>query len=289
MRFLLFSTLLTFSQVLFAQEEEYEEPFTFTTTRIINGHSVETLAKGEFDVRIEHRFGDIAGSNGGWQSLYGFDNVSDMRIAAEYGITDELMLGFGRSKGNGNPYRHLLDGFVKYRVLSQYKGSMPLSLSVIGGSSFTYMKASQDEGAVAHFPKAKHRMAYFLQANFARHFGDRAAISLMPTYVHRNYVGANDQNGLFSLGAAGRLRITNRFALVAEYYHNFSSNDFRKNNFSNSIGVGLEWFTFGHSFTLMFSNASGLGETQFIPHTTERWLDGQFRFGFCISRKFTFE
>ncbi len=288
MKFFHLLVAIQFSFLCLSQEEEETEQ-SFTTTRIINGHSVETLEKGALDIRIEHRFGDIAGSNGGWQSLYGFDNVSDMRIAAEYGITNHLMIGAGRSKGNGNPYRHLLDGFVKYKALSQKKGEMPLSLAFVGGSSFTYMKASSDLGAVSHFPKAKHRLAYFVQANLAHHFGDRAAIALMPTFVHRNYVGANDQNSLFTLGAAGRLRITNRFALVMEYYHAFSSEDTRNNGFANSLGVGLEWFTFGHSFTLLFSNASGLGETQFIPHTTEKWTNGQFRFGFCISRKFSFE
>ena len=40
---------------------------TFKATRIINGHSTETLNKGELEFRVEHRFGDFAGSNGGVQ------------------------------------------------------------------------------------------------------------------------------------------------------------------------------------------------------------------------------
>jgi hypothetical protein len=101
-------------------EEEYSEPIsTFSSTRVINGHSVETLSKGTYEFRIEHRFGDIAGVNGGIQNMFGFDNLSDMRIALEYGVTDQLMLGFGRSKGTGAPYRSLVDGFIKYKVISQ--------------------------------------------------------------------------------------------------------------------------------------------------------------------------
>ena len=78
-------------------EEEYteEEPITFASTRIISGHSVETIDKGITDFRIEHRFGDIAGTNGGVQNMFGFDMLSDMRIALEYGVTDKLMIGFG--------------------------------------------------------------------------------------------------------------------------------------------------------------------------------------------------
>ena len=92
-------------------------------------------------MRIEHRFGDFSGTNGGYQNMFGFDYLSDMRIAIEYGVSDKFMLGLGRSKGTGAPYRSLLDGFLKYKVLEQKKGIMPLSMTVISGSSFTYMKS----------------------------------------------------------------------------------------------------------------------------------------------------
>jgi len=78
--------------------EQQELDYTFTGTRVINGHSVDMLPKGTMEFRIEHKFGDIAGTNGGIQSMFGFDNLSDMRIALEYGVTDKLMLGFGRCK-----------------------------------------------------------------------------------------------------------------------------------------------------------------------------------------------
>ena len=50
-----------------------------------------------------------------------------------------------------------------------------------------------------------------------------------------------------------------------EYYHCFHSNDFRQDEFYNGLGVALEWKTFGHNFTINFTNSKGLGETQFIP------------------------
>ena len=164
---LLLFVLLVSRQLSFAQdtivEEVYaeEEPITFASTRIISGHSVETIAKGITDFRIEHRFGDIAGTNGGVQNMFGFDMLSDMRIALEYGVTDKLMIGFGRCKGTGAPYRSLLDGFVKYRFLTQKKNDMPVSMAVIGGSTFTYMTASSDLSQVNSFPKVAHRFSYF--------------------------------------------------------------------------------------------------------------------------------
>ena len=72
-----------------------------------------------------------------------------------------------------------------------------------------------------------------------------------------------------------------------EYYHCFDGDTFRQEDYKNSLGVALEWSTFGHNFTINFTNSKGLGETQFIPYTFQNWMDGQFRMGFCVSRQFT--
>ncbi|MFM8596950.1 MAG: DUF5777 family beta-barrel protein [Flavobacteriales bacterium] len=301
MKFNLHYLLFLLPTIVFAQEpaettdaaeetaEYVENVPTFSSTRVVNGHSVETLTKGTYEFRIEHRFGDIAGVNGGIQNMFGFDNLSDMRIALEYGITDQLMVGFGRSKGTGAPYRSLVDGFVKYKVISQAEQKSPISITAVAGSSFTYMTASADLGEVSHFPKAIHRLNYFAQINVAHHFGDRGAIQLMPTLVHRNYVANTDVNDLFALGVAGRLRLTSRFAIVGEYYHCFNGPAFRQTGFTNSGAIALEWFTFGHNFTINITNSGGIGESQFIPYTTEQWQQGQFRLGFTVGRKFVIE
>jgi len=294
-KFTYFLWMLIFPLNFFAQQEDTEitdepfEPKTFSSTRIICGHSVETLPARTMEFRIEHRFGDMFGTNGGAQNMFGFDNLADIRIALEYGVTKDLMIGMGRAKGTATPYRSLLDGFVKYRILRQGKKS-PLSLSGIAGLSFTYMTASTDISQVSHFPKISHRFAYFTQLNAARHFGDRLSVAVMPTFVHSNYVAANDQNDLFALGAAARVKLTGRFALIAEYYHTFASEGLRPNDtYKRSLGLALEWYTFGHNFTINLTNAQGIGETQFIPYTTSDWLKGQFRLGFCVGRKFAFE
>ena len=55
-------------------EPEYVEE-VFSSTRVINGHSTEMLNKKILEFRIEHRFGDLAGSNGGAQQMFGLDQV----------------------------------------------------------------------------------------------------------------------------------------------------------------------------------------------------------------------
>jgi hypothetical protein len=258
---------------------------TFYSTRVINGHSVETLRKGVYELRIEHRFGDLAGSNGGVQTMFGFDNLTDMRIALEYGITDDLMIGIGRSKGTGEPYRSLMDGFAKYRIFRQEKHGTPFSLTAAATINYTYMTASSDVSQVSHFPEWQHRFTYSTQLNFARKFGERLSIAIMPTLVHRNYVASNDVNTLFALGGALRIGLTSKTAILIEYFQTFADENYRGTN-TNSLGIAFEWITFGHNFTINLTNSRGFGDVQFITYTYEDWLKGQFRLGFCIGRKF---
>ncbi|MFN5983043.1 MAG: DUF5777 family beta-barrel protein [Fluviicola sp.] len=302
-KLLLFASLLSFPFLGYSQEEpteesseepteevvEEESPFaeaTYEGTRIINGHSIENLRKGVLEFRVEHRFGDIAGSFGGAQTLFGLDNSADIRIAFEYGVTDNFMIGLGRCKGNGNPYNALIDGFGKYKILRQEKDKMPFTLSALGTMSYTYKKASEDIALVQHYPKQAHRMAYSAQLNIARKFGERFSASLMPTFVHRNYVLNSDQNSIFAMGGAFRLGVTSKVSLLVEYYHCLNEESGLRLNNKNSLGFAVEWITFGHNFTIYLTNSSGFGETQFITNTTEDWLKGQFRLGFCIGRKF---
>lgn len=260
---------------------------TFETTRLVNGHTIETLKKNVLEFRVEHRFGDIAGPLGGVQTNFGIDNVADIRLAFEYGLTDRLMIGFGRSKGNSNPFRSLVDGLIKWRFIDQKQGSSPVSIAALGTYSFTYMKASKDSTQISHYPKFAHRLAYCSQINIARKFNDRFSLALMPTLIHQNYVEQDNQNTIFALGGGTRIGISKNLSLMLEYYHCMTSSTIRQNNF-NSLSLGLQFVTFGHDFTLYFTNASGLGETQFITNTISDWTKGQFRFGFAIGRKFEY-
>ena len=84
-RILLLLTAVFALQTAYNQEGVSQ---TFKDSRVINTHSVETLPKRKLDVRIFHRFGDLAGDNGGFQTFYGLENASDVVIGLEYGITN---------------------------------------------------------------------------------------------------------------------------------------------------------------------------------------------------------
>lgn len=263
-------------------------PFTtFSTTRNINSQSVETLKKKNLDFRVTHRFGDIAGTNGGFHNWWGLDNSSDIRIAFEYGITDNLMIGLGRSKGAG-PVYEFIDGFVKYRILTQgTEGGSPVTLTFAETMSASAMESVDDPTSIANFDSFSRRLSYASQLLIGRKFGSRFSLQLMPSFQHRNYVANDDENNLLAIGTAARLKITKVFALSVEYYY-VAGNDrtVSGNIFTNPLSFGLEMDLGGHVFQIDLTNATGIGENQFIPHTNTFWGDGQYRLGFTISRPF---
>lgn len=267
---------------------------TFKDSRLVNIQSVETLGKRRLDVRIGHRFGDLLGDNGGWSTFYGLEQASDVMIGAAYGATDKLTVGFFRTKGAGSlpngqaGLRQVLNGTVKYALLRQGAGGgSPVSLNFWGVAALSTAERIPDNpDIIRNFSTFSHRMAYHGQLMIASRLSDRIALQITPGYTHRNVVPFEDENGLFSLGVGTRLQISRVFGVIADVTLPFSDYRTTDNGFYPALGLGLEIDSGGHLFQLNFTNATGIMETDFIPYTTSNWLDGEFRFGFTISRLF---
>lgn len=264
---------------------------TYKSTRIILGESTETLHKRELDFRVAHRFGDMGGSLGGAKTFFGMDNSTDIRIAFEYGVTDRLMVGISRSKGSGS-FTQLYEGMLKYKLLQQTTdNAVPFSLAVFGNAVVTGMTSATDVGEASYFASFNDRMSYTAQFILAKKMGP-LSLSLAPTYVQRNHVAYMDQNRMFALGGSARYKVSRRMGVIAEYFYPFRSQagkDYFKaqgQQFYNPLAIGLEIETGGHVFSINFTNATAILENQFIPETRASWLQGQFRWGFNISRRF---
>jgi len=257
----------------------------FNDTRVVNGHSVETLEKGVLDLRISHRFGDLAVPNAN-RTAFGLDNSTDIRIAFEYGISDKLMVGVGRSKGSG-PLSQLWDGLLKYKIAEQSE-KMPFSISANFGAFVTAMQASSDSTSATSFGEFAHRVSYFTQVNFAHSFKDIASIQISPGFLHRNYVAFGDDNSNFVVGIMGKVKMYKKLSLVGEYYYVNRSNGgiVQTNEYVDPLSFGIEIKTFAHVFQINYINSPGIGEAQFLPYTNKKWSKGEFRLGFTISRHF---
>lgn len=279
--------VLSFTSVQAQDKEKVTE--TFNSFKIVNGNTTKTLKKREFRYIIEHRFGDIGGEFGGAQTGFGFDNAADIRFGFDFGLADKWMVGIARSKGANQPYRSLIDASTKYLLLEQTKdNSVPLNVALVGTMYYTYQEAGTNLAQVNSFPNQVDRFSYATQLVMTRKFGERLSLALLPTYVHRNLVQLGDDNGLFSIGGAANLKITKELGLIAEYFYGTSTSTFRTDRFNNSLGFALEWKTNGHCFHFNITNTRGMGELQYIANTTSQWTQGEFRFGFGISRTFKY-
>lgn len=256
---------------------------TFEGTRVMNNHSTEMLYKRNLEFIIAHKFGDISGTSGGLQNFFGFDNVADVRIAFEYGVTTNFDVGIGRSKGV-SPLSEVLDGYAKYRFLQQEDGGMPISLTFVSSMAAPYRKASSDSTSAVFYTSILERFIFTNQVLVSKKVNSKLSVQLNIGYNHRNLVAFNDVNGLFFSGTVARFRFTERIGILAEYNHIWNRSDGSLQK--DPLSFGIELITGGHNFTLVFSNGKGLNENIFIPNTTSDWLKGQFRFGFSINRRF---
>ena len=252
-----------------APKDEGYASATFKSTRLINGHSIETRTKQVLEFVIGHRFGRL---NSGVDELFGLDNAS-IRFALEYGITNNLNVGVGRSSFN-----KVYDGFAKYKVLRQ-SNKTPITLTALATATSQTIDFP-DNGADF---EAKHRWVYTYQVLMARKFNSSFSLQLMPTYMHRNLVPTEeDANDLLALGVGGRLKLNQRLAINAEYYHQLSD---KSEQFTNAIAIGFDIETVRHVFQLHMTNAQQMNE-RFIGETNGDFFSGDIHFGFNVSRVF---
>lgn len=248
----------------------------FKSSRVINGHSMEFIGKGVLDVRILHRFGLL---NSGFSNLFGLDQAN-MRFGFDYGISNRLTAGFGRSNV-GKEW----DAFIKYRPIWQAaggKGASPVSIVLISGITLSGLPWANPDRE-NYFTS---RLAYYNQVIIGRKFSDRFSLQLAPVMVHRNLVQyAYEENDLFALGIGTRLKLSKRVALVVDYHYLAAGID--RTIFIDPLSIGFDIETGGHVFQLHFSNATGMNEKAFLTGTTNEWGKGEIRFGFNLSRVFT--
>jgi hypothetical protein len=262
---------------LLGDEEPELERVTsaFKSNRVIASHSMEHVAAGVLDFRIMHRFGTI---ESGLYEVFGLDQAT-IRLGFDYGITNRLTVGLGRS----SLYKEF-DGFAKYRLVWQSEGkkTIPLSVILIAGTTLHTLKWSEPDRN-NYFSS---RMGYYYQVVFGRKFSEAFSFQLSPMLVHRNLVELNsDKHDVIALEVGTRVKLSNRIAITADYFYIFP-NQLRSDN-TNPLSIGFDIETGGHVFQLHFTNAPAMNEKTFITDTKGSWDKGDIHFGFNISRVFT--
>ena len=249
----------------------------FKSSRVINGHSMEMIAGGVLDFRILHRFGRV---NQGVKELFGLDQAS-MRMGFDYGITDHLTAGVGRST-----FKKELDGFLKFRLQQQSTGKGAFSFSIILLSGMTLDGSEWTQPERNNYFTS--RLAYYHQVILGRKFNDVFSLQLTPTLLHRNLVPTTEApSDLYALGVGTRVKLNKRIALTADYSYNFNPGP--SPAYRNPLSIGFDIETGGHVFQLHFSNTRGMNERAYLADTEGKWGKGDIMFGFNLSRVFTLD
>lgn len=257
-----------------AQEEQKPVKNTFMGTRFINLHSANVPAKNELQMLIQHRFGDISG---GFYDFFGLDYAS-MRLGFEYGITNDLNLGIGRSN-----YQKTFDSFIKYRILEQ-SSSMPLTLTATVAGSFPTIKDIIPEEYESFGEKASGNVQLHIAKSF-KSFG----FQVSPGYIGTGYFP--DENNkyssysFFTLGFGGSARLAKKVTFNIEYLCRFEDEIKNTNPLSASIDIG----TSGHLFQIMISNVQQMYDQGIITNPSGGdWTEGHLFLGFNLIRAFNF-
>jgi hypothetical protein len=252
----------------------------FKASRLILSQSTEMTKKKNLNFLIIHRFGDFAGANGGGKLYFGLDDVADVYIGFEYGVSNNFNIDIGRTTIGG-----LADLELKYALLHQKSdNSSPIAITLIGEGGV------RPYGFVT-YPTFGDRLSYFGQVVIARKFSQDFSLQVAPSYIRDNLpmptLPGNEQQFL-SLSATGVLKVSKHMGIIVDYAHPFSSFRQHDSNFADPLGFGLQIETGGHVFTINFTNSRAVDEINYLNDTESKFSKGQFRIGFTISRVFDF-
>ena len=250
---------------------------TFSSTRIVNSHSVEMIPKGVGEFRISHRFGTI---EEGFYDIFGLDQAK-IRLGYDYGITDKIMIGFGR-----NSHKKVYDIFGRFSFLNQtIDNSTPITLQYLFASSMKTLRYGKKIPFMQRF-------AQINQVLIAKKINN-LSLQFMPSLMIHEYEGY-DKKIFSGVGAAARYLVGKRVAINVEYFarlrHNENgSQEFNKifNENYNSLGLGIDIEAGGHVFQFHFSNTNTMNEQAFMFETDKTWEKGEICFGFNILREFS--
>lgn len=247
---------------------------TFKSTRVINSQSVETVSKGNLDFRISHRFGKL---NSGSYNFFGLDQAT-IRLGLEYGLTDAIMIGLGRSS-----FEKTFDGFTKIKILRQRKGdngSFPVSLTWFSNVAIT----SINNDSIVE-KNSRYRYSYAHQLIIARKFNSTLSFQVAPILIHRNLPETGQANDSYAIATGGRAKVWKRISINVDYIYRIPNFDYQP--YHNSLAIGVDIETGGHVFQLHVTNSQGMIEEMFVNRTDGQISNGDLFYGFNISRQFT--
>lgn len=279
---ILFFSLLFLSSSLQAQMQRQrvvkDAPVDelFLIGSIAGMSTVTNLEARNLNSVIMHNFGLVSS---GIEDFYGLDLGANVRLGIDYGITDKLSIGIGRTSSDDN-----VDFRFKYTLLRQMKSDkIPVEVALKGDLGINTAENTRfDDFTFVE------RLNYFGSLMVARKFNKTITLQLAPMVSHFNTVideGNSDipSNTHVAVGLGGRFKLDERKSLTFEYIPVLSE---QNPNTSNHFAVGYEIETGGHVFQMFFMSGKWFTEQHLIARTNEDFFAGDFRLGFNVNRVF---
>ena len=270
------------------EEEDNYVSNIFNYGILINSQTTETVAKGAFEFRIQHRFGEMDVTDFGntvVQEFLGFDGSANIRFGFVYALSDRFQVGFGRTKID-----KVIDVEGKYRLLRQRETGTPISATLYFNTAITtrdFPEVGPNE-FFADFEtpfvnRFSHRFAYNTQLLLSKKFGGKFTLELNPTFIYKNLVPAGDNNLVFATTLGGRLRTGLLSSIIFEFSTKFNN---RGDNYKDPISIGYEIGTAGHAFQFFIATTNQIVEQNLQFAQPLDYTDGKLLIGFNIKRTF---
>lgn len=253
--------------------DEPEE--VFLTMSLITMSTTSNLGKKNMNSTIMHNFGLVSG---GVKDFWGLDNGAAVRLGIDYGITDKLSVGIGRTSREDN-----VDLRFKYTVINQMRsGRIPVEIALKGDLGISTQKEPRFDYTF------EERLNMFGSVSVARKFNDSFSFMVAPMISHFNTVVIETEDQKvepthLANGFGGELRINERHSFSFEYYLVFGD---RTPGTVNPAALSWQVDTGGHVFQMFIMSGTWFKEQHLIARTTTDFFAPDFRIGFNVNRVF---
>ncbi|MBN1251740.1 MAG: hypothetical protein JXR51_04545 [Bacteroidales bacterium] len=259
----------------------------WNSSMIIDNQTTEGPSAKQFHFSIHHRFGKIKEMG----DIFGIYASSNIRLGLNYGITEDISIGFGTEK-----YKKMQEFQGKYKIISQTRnGKIPVSVSYFGNIVID----GRDKEIYGVNYNFKNRLSFFNQVIVSRKFTDELSVQLAGSFSHFNAVTDLVQNSQVDtigkwkndyIGAmfGARYRFHKNISAIAEYCQPFGLKkawDGQSKPLPN-IGLGVEFGTSTHAFQVFAANYEGIIAQENYSHNTNDLAFEGWRFGFNITVRF---
>lgn len=273
--YVLSGNVISAQDTLVIEEEVIETPKdsptrpAFESGLLFDAATTTIQPSKTLEMVIQHRFGTI---DQGFSDMFGIWAGSNIRLALNYSILDNLQVGLGTMKFN-----KMTDIQAKYNIIRQTRSnSVPVTVSLYGLMGID----GSNESKFGVNYKFSNRYTYFTQIIVSRRFNEMFSLQVAPGFTHYNAVDSAFDHDRISLSMAGRIKFSPQtsFILAGDFplqiqgisEHRKEVNDAMEPMKPN-ICAGFEISTSTHAFQVYAGSAQNI-----LPHEDIMWNTNDF-------------